>query len=52
MRIAADDTNLVRFSIWDYLILFLEKYSDFLDFKMGEEISEYEILVINFSFQY
>ena len=48
----ADDTNLVRFSIWDYIILFLEKYSDFLDFKMGEEISEYEILVINFSFQY
>ncbi|EAZ88353.1 hypothetical protein [Crocosphaera chwakensis] len=42
--------NLSKLIIWDFLILFLEQYSDFLDFKMNTKINEYETLIINWRY--
>ncbi|EAZ88257.1 hypothetical protein [Crocosphaera chwakensis] len=44
--------SLAKFIIWDYLIHFLEKYSDFLDFKMNNKINEYETLIINWIYKH
>ncbi len=36
-----------RRTTWAYVISFLERYSEFLEFSDGAKISEYETLMIN-----
>ncbi len=43
----AKDQYLARLTAWAYVISFLERYSDFLDFRMDDKTSEYETLIIN-----